>query len=68
MISLSFMYVDVAIPRCRFRVIINPLFLSRHRDDCCITRVFSSRITTLRVASRVTFFSFIIMTPVISKN
>ena len=73
MILLSFIYIDVAIPRYRFRVIVNSLFLFHYYNDCYITRVFFSRIIisrviTLRITSHITLSPFIIITLVISKN
>ena len=72
MISLPFIYANIAISRCRPRVIVDPSSLSRRRDDCCITRVPLPRVIisyiTPRVTPRVTFPFLIIMTLVILKN
>ena len=72
MISLSFIYANVVISRCRLRIIVDFPPLSRRRDDCYIARILLSRVIifyiTFRVTSRVTLSSFIIIMFVISKN
>ena len=57
MIPLFFIYIDVAIFRCRLSyIIVNSLFLSRRRNDYYIIRVsFSFRVTP-RVILRITLF------------
>ena len=60
------MYIDVAISRYRFRVIVDFASLSRRRDGCYIARISLSRITLL---FRVTLSSLIIIIVlIISKN
>ena len=63
MISLFFIYIDVAIFRYRFHIIVNLSLLFRRYNDCFITRV-----SLFRVTFRVTFFSFIIIKFIVLKN
>ena len=56
MILLFFIYIDVAISRYRFYIIVNSSFLFHRRYNCYIARILLFRIIIFYITFRVAFY------------